>query len=139
VNLKADNGQYVAAEAGGGWDVNANRNEAGAWETFGIHDLNGGDLRDGDSVTLVCRQPIYLQALNGGGGSLKAAGAAEGSWETFTIIKVGDPNGVIGNGDEIALQSAQGYYVVAENGGGGVVNADRTSIGAWETFVLIIQ
>jgi subtilisin family serine protease len=139
VNLQAHNGQYVAAEAGGGWDVNANRDSAGAWEIFGIHDLNGGELRDGDSVTFVCQQPFYLQAIGGGGDSFKAGGPAEGAWETFTIVKVGDPGGVIGNGDQIAFRTEHGYYVVAENGGGSVVNANRTSIGPWETFVLTIR
>jgi hypothetical protein len=33
-----------------------------------------------------------------------------------------------------ALQASNGQYVVAEGGGGGVVNANRNNIGAWETF-----
>ena len=36
-----------------------------------------------------------------------------------------------------AFQSIGGYFVVAEGGGGGVVNANRGAIGAWETFTLI--
>jgi len=36
-----------------------------------------------------------------------------------------------------AFQSVGGYFVVAEGGGGGVVNANRTGIGSWETFTLI--
>ncbi|GAB4199916.1 MAG: hypothetical protein Fur006_51020 [Coleofasciculaceae cyanobacterium] len=46
--------------------------------------------------------------------------------------------GVIGNGDAIALQASNGQYVVAEGGGGGVVNANRSAIGPWETFAIIL-
>jgi hypothetical protein len=34
------------------------------------------------------------------------------------------------------LASRPGSYVVAEGGGGGIVSADRTSAGAWETFTV---
>jgi hypothetical protein len=37
----------------------------------------------------------------------------------------------------INLQADNGDYVVAENGGGGVVNANRGSAGPWESFTLI--
>lgn len=37
----------------------------------------------------------------------------------------------------VSLQSDDLFYVVAENGGGNVVNVDRPSRGPWETFVLI--
>jgi hypothetical protein len=36
-----------------------------------------------------------------------------------------------------AFQSIGGYFVVAEGGGGGVVNANRVAIGPWETFLVI--
>ncbi len=36
-----------------------------------------------------------------------------------------------------AFQSSGGFFVVAENGGGSVVNANRTGIGPWETFTVI--
>lgn len=48
----------------------------------------------------------------------------------------GDP----GNGTyTTAFQSSGGFFVVAENGGGSVVNANRTGVGPWETFTLIDQ
>ena len=37
----------------------------------------------------------------------------------------------------ITLQSINGYYVTAEGGGGGDVNANRTAAYAWESFELI--
>jgi hypothetical protein len=45
-------------------------------------------------------------------------------------------------GDRVALQAANGQYVVAEGGGGagsGSVNANRSAIGPWETFVIVLQ
>jgi hypothetical protein len=37
----------------------------------------------------------------------------------------------------IALQASNGQYVVAEGGGGDVVNANRDAIGPWETFGVV--
>jgi hypothetical protein len=41
------------------------------------------------------------------------------------------------DGYPTAFQSVDGHFVVAEGGGGSVVNADRSAIGSWETFTLI--
>ena len=35
-----------------------------------------------------------------------------------------------------SLQASSGHYLVAERNGGGAVNANRRSVGAWETFVI---
>ena len=68
-------------------------------------------------------------------------GGAEGAWETFTIVNLGRPGGAIASGDRIALRSVNGYYVVAEGGGGpgSVVNANRSAIGPWETWTLVVR
>src|SRR5689334_6991384 len=36
----------------------------------------------------------------------------------------------------VGFQAANGQWVVAEGGGGGVVNANRTAAGPWESFTL---
>jgi hypothetical protein len=36
IHLRADNGQYVCAEGGGGGEVVANRDSAREWETFTV-------------------------------------------------------------------------------------------------------
>lgn len=36
-----------------------------------------------------------------------------------------------------AFRTAGGYYLTAENGGGSVVNTDRTELGPWEKFALV--
>lgn len=134
VSLQASNGQYMVAEEGGGGTVNANRNSAGAWETFSLDDFNGGDLYDGDQVAFQTANGSYLQAQNGGGGAFLAIGGGPWSHETFTVVLLNGPDGRVDDGEYIALRSANGYYVVAEGGGGDIVNCDRTGIGAWEEW-----
>jgi len=139
VSLRAENGQYVVAEDGGGGVVNANRDLAGAWEQFRLYDLNGDDLRDGDVVTLQTERGWFLQAADGGGGPMLAIGEGPWAWEQFVVINLEHPGGQIGDRDRVALQSDHGYFVVAEDGGGSVVNVDRGAIGPWETFELEVH
>ncbi len=139
VSLRADNGQYVAAEGGGGWIVNADRGGIGSWETFNLVDLNGGALVDGDFVAVQANSGHYLQAVDGGGSTMMAAGGYVGPWETFILFDLDRPGGAVQSWDAIALQSSNGYYVVAEYGGGSVVNVNRTWIGPYETFRLVMH
>jgi hypothetical protein len=139
VYVQAANGQFIVAEEGGGGVVNANRWSPGPWETFVLHDLDGNGLRDGDQVTFHSYGPYYLHAVYGGGDTMMAQGGWEGPWETFTIVNLDQAGGFIGGGTHIALRSNSGYYVVAEQGGGSVVNANRPWVGGWETFTLWVQ
>lgn len=81
--------------------------------------------------------------MNGGGSQLTASPTAPGDYETFRIWKVdGTGLNTIGTGDTVALATLNfGYphYVVAEGGGGGVMNADRTAVGPWEKFVVTFE
>jgi hypothetical protein len=42
--------------------------------------------------------------------------------------------GALESGDLVNIQTIAGYFVVAEGGGGDVVNANRTAAFTWETF-----
>ena len=44
IALQAYNGQWLCAENGGGWQLAANRNRIGAWETFRLVDLGNGNM-----------------------------------------------------------------------------------------------
>jgi subtilisin family serine protease len=134
VSFRASNGQWMVAEDGGGGIVNANRDNPGPWETFTLQDLNGGELWDGDSVTLQTVNGPYLQAVDGGGGAFLAIGGGPWAHETFTVVLLSGPDGRVDNDEIIALRSANGYYVVAEGGGGDIVNCNRTAIGSWEEW-----
>jgi hypothetical protein len=132
VRLRAMNGQWVVAEGAGGGAVNANRDGAGPWETFGLVDLDGGSLEHGDAVRFRTWNGVhYLIAFPDG--RLLATSANPGGWETFAVERRAG-GGAVREGDTIGLRSAHGYYVVAEGGGGGVVNADRGGFGPWEEF-----
>lgn len=138
INLQANNGQYVVAEGNGGGTINANRSNAGGWETFKMVDLNGGQLVSGDKVGFSTSSDYFFRAEGGGGSTMDATARTMGVWETFTVEKAG--GGVISNNNQIYLRTWNGKnFVVAEGGGGGVVNANRTAAYAWETFNLIVR
>jgi hypothetical protein len=137
------NGHYVVAENGGGGVLNANRVERGSWETFTLIDLNGGSLESGDLVNIQSVNGHYVVAESGGGDVVNCNRTQPLGWETFRIEKVSGGGG-IGSGDTISLQAYNGWsccggnYVVAEDGGGNVVNANRAAVGAWEIFTIHI-
>ena len=136
-------GYYVVAEGGGGGVVNCNRVAVGPWETFNLIDQNGGALESGDLVNIQSVGGYFVVAEGGGGDVVNANRTQAQAWETFRIEKVGG-SGVINSGDAISLQAYNGWsccggnYVVAEGGGGDVVNANRAAVGPWETFTLYI-
>jgi hypothetical protein len=141
VSLQAENGLWVVAEEGGGGVVNANRSNPGAWETFALVDHNGGALMDGDEVSFVTDRGFFLQAENGGGDgdAMLGIGGCACAWETFTIVDLDHPGGFVSSGDRIGLRSVNGYYAVAEGGGGDVVNVNRSWMYGWETFVIVFR
>jgi metallopeptidase family M12-like protein len=136
-------GYYVVAEGGGGDVVNANRTAIGAWETFTVIDQGGGALESGDLINIQSVGGYFVVAEGGGGDVVNCNRTVPQAWETFRIEKIGG-GGVIGSGDSISLQAYNGWsccggnYVVAEDGGGSVVNANRGAVGAWETFTIHI-
>jgi hypothetical protein len=140
------NGHYVVAEDGGGNVLNANRTAIGSWETFTLVDLNGGSLESGDLVNIRSVNGHYVVAEGGGDDVVNCNRTEPLSWETFRIQKIstGGTGGTIGSGDAISLQAANGWsggggnYVVAEDGGGNIVNANRPAVASWETFTIII-
>lgn len=132
VNFQTALGHFFVAEASAG-NVKANRPTAGSWERFVVADLNGGSLVSGDTVRL--RPHFGGNVYTSGQGVF--TGAVHGyqdPWEVFRIFKASGGTGVINSGDQINLQASSSTWVVAEGGGGGAVNANRTTAGAWETF-----
>jgi hypothetical protein len=83
------------------------------------------------------------QADHGGPAPLLAVGPAPGGWETFTLVALrssmlaGLSGASVRSGDAIALRSEGGYFVSADIAGTEGLTADRTSIGASETFELV--
>ena len=144
VAFQSIGGYFVVAEGGGGSVVNANRVAIGPWETFTLIDLNGGALEGGDLVNIQSIGGYYVVAEGGGGDVVNATRTNPLEWETFRIDKVNGGGGIIVSGDTISLQAYNGWvccggnFVVAEGGGGSVVNANRGAVGPWEMFTLHI-
>jgi hypothetical protein len=122
---------WMSAEGNGGGAVDANRTSQGVWESFYLHDVNGGDLLSGDQVTIRTTSGYYFSADQGGGGALTADRLAANEWETFTILdQYGSNGGRILDGQIVELRTSDGaHYVTLVNGGGSGVDATGTSIG----------
>ncbi|SEU42240.1 Astacin (Peptidase family M12A) [Myxococcus fulvus] len=143
ISLRASNGNYVVAENGGGGTVNANRTAVGEWERIRLVDRNGDSLMSGDTVNLQTHNGSYIMAVNGGGSRINASSTAPGAYEGFRITKrSGNILTPINTGDSVALEIGgllTTYYMVAEFGGGDIVNIDRTTVGAWEQFIITFE
>ena len=120
VALRAPNGQYAAAQGGGGGELIADANVIDIWEIYGLVDL--GDNR----VALRAHNGNFLTAENGGGGNLVADRDWIDAWETFTLVGL--------SGGKVALRTSDGHYIRAVNGGGAVLDAVASAIGPWERF-----
>jgi hypothetical protein len=155
VALGTYDGNYVSADNCGGDSVNGNATSAGSCTTFTLIDLNGGSLMDGDQVRLQAPNGDYVVAESGGCGDrsfpvsscrVNANRTSPAAWETFTIHTVNCSGCAIASGDHVSLSSYYGYYVSAEYGGGNgcggcnpPLNANRSSVGHWEQYVLTFQ
>jgi hypothetical protein len=128
--------------------VNADRAQAGPWETFAIHDLNGGKLQSGDAIYIGTTQSYFMCADAIGSGrsfrwSLNATRRRADLWERMTIYNINagrmaqgvyeTVGGDIVDGDLVAIQSWAGNWMVAE--ANGKANIDRQNVNAWEVFV----
>ncbi|HEX4925336.1 MAG TPA: hypothetical protein VFV50_14675 [Bdellovibrionales bacterium] len=87
------------------------------------------------------RQVLKFRASNGQylrsgwNGRVGAVGTESNGWSRWHLVDLN--GGLLENNDKIALRSAIGRYMVAERGGGDVVNANRPWRAAWEIFTLI--
>ena len=137
INLRTDAGNFLTVENNGNAAVLANRTAAADWETFRLFDVNAGALQSGDTVRIETTSGWgFVPSSNNTLAAIANPGQAF-TQESFIIEAV---SGAVGHGSQIALRSATtSLYVSAEGGGGGAVNVSRTSIGAWETFTLIIK
>lgn len=141
IRFRADNGQYLCAEAGGGREVLANRLSAGPWETFAVEQIGppGGALMSGQRIALRTENGSYLCAEGGGDGEVVANRTAVGPWETFTIAHADLSYGEILSGQAVILRADGGKLVRALGGGGRELAADGTTIENWEIFGVEVE
>jgi hypothetical protein len=141
LSFRTATGHFLVSEFGGGAYIAADRTAIGSWERFVYADLNGGGLAHGDPINLRAADGTHWVAQGGGGGALNVNSAIFGPYETFRILNLDGWSDFL-TGDRVAIQASNGQYVVAEGGGGGgagSVNANRSAIGPWETFVITLQ
>jgi len=130
--LQTHNGRFVSAIDGGGGAVDAHGMGQGEWETLFFVDINRGRLMSGDAVYIKTMDGSYFQA-NGGG--LNGNASDTNSTRTrFRVYK--DGGGEVGPDSTVRIRAYDNRWVVAENGGGGAVNANRNHAQSWERFVV---
>jgi len=146
VGIKTYNNYYFAATNGGGSTLYASAtSKTDPNATLYFYDLNAAHLRSGDPVAVAIKSGStrwYMRAVNGGGGEVRIDKLLANNdpqnattSERFIIQKLsGTPGTILNHGDTFALRASNGQYVVAENGGGGAINANRTVRAEWETF-----
>ncbi|MBE9108555.1 hypothetical protein IQ273_03875 [Nodosilinea sp. LEGE 07298] len=120
IALRAHNGMYVCAEAGGGRELVVNRTWIGEWEPFLIIWLGG------NQVALRAYNGQYLYPEDGGTRRVVAKATQIDPRTIFEMVHVG--------GSKLAFKAHNGMYLCAENGGGQEVVANRPRIDIWETF-----
>lgn len=123
------NGLWVAAENNGGSTLSANRTSQGPWESFYLNDINGGELNNGDTVSIRTTSGWYWSAVNGGGSYLYCNQTSAITWEVFTVQKRGGSSGSrIEDGDTYALKAYNGTsYVNASYAGTMAANGNIVS------------
>jgi len=131
--------KIVIAENGGGGAVVATRDNPDFAEAFTLIDINAGELMSGDAVIFRTPSGHFLVAEGGGGLELLANRTSPAEWETFTIVLASGASGRIDDGANVHIRARSGHFLVAEGGGGGVVNANRSAASSWETFTLIVN
>lgn len=112
-------------------------------EVVTLLDHNGGDLRNGDDVSIKTSSGHFFVAIDGGPGALRADRERPGPWEMFKIVRVEqipvnpsrDP--VLRSGESITLKSSNGYMIgVDENTAN--LSVQHGNIGPANTFKLFI-
>lgn len=91
------------------------------WQKKFITAENGGD--DAGVLHAVDRPPLP--------GTSVPPPQRVGPWETFTLVQQ--------DTDLYAIRTASGRYWCAEGGGGGAVVANRTAVGGWELFHVVVN
>jgi hypothetical protein len=113
----SDGTHYLTAELDG--TVVATRPEAHAWETWAVTFLDDARTR----ASLCSAHGKYLTAEVDG--TVSANRAEVHAWEEWRVEH---------HEGRVAFLGAHGMYLVAEEGGGGAVHANREACGPWETF-----
>jgi hypothetical protein len=135
--FRTQNGHYlIANDASSRYTIGATPDGVGPWELFSIIPLSRDTevIRNGDKIRLQTHHGRYVMARGGGGGAVSGETTVPSSWETFTIENFAG-GGEIAHGDLVTLRTDNGMnFLIARDGGGGVVTADSRNRAEWETL-----
>lgn len=138
--LVTENGRYLRAHS---TRLDAEGTAPGNEETFTIRQgvTNTTSLTSGDPIKIQSPVGFFVSRYLFGSGLY--ALALDNRYGSFSIHHAdGSSDGQISDGQQVALKAnplfggGNGKWVAAEGGGGGEVNANRDSIGSWETFTI---
>lgn len=82
----------------------------------------------------------HVCAIGGGGGKVTADQIQVGESEKLALIQYVTDDGRTGSSKvRVHLRCPNGMYLCAENGGGGLVSANRIAAGPWEEFAMEVK
>ncbi|MEM9293848.1 MAG: hypothetical protein AAGD01_19375 [Acidobacteriota bacterium] len=135
ISLQSHHGRFLVAEQDG--RLNANRRQAREWEQFRLVDpanpASGEPIRFGDQLALFSHHSRWV--VGEPDGDAHADRDQLGNWEIWTVVdprQPGSTGGPVLARHLVAMRSLHERYLVAE--GNDEANANRSSIGAWETW-----
>jgi hypothetical protein len=103
--------------------------------------VGGGPVQSGAKIALRTIYNGYLSVWKDAPGDLTAIGTTVGRQEEFVIERLDAKGAVVGgdvvHGDRVVLTAANGMQLSAAGGGGGLIHANSTNRGAWETFTIV--
>lgn len=140
--FRTNTGRFLYAVGGGGSLLkNDSTGVPQQYTRFSVIDLNGGELRSGETVHIRSTtghywtgQPLLPEFPN----SLVVDRTAAADWEQFRIYEAWAEDGVVTGGEHVFITSHHNYYVTAEDYGAYSVVANRPTLNnppkEWELF-----
>ncbi|HET7534181.1 MAG TPA: hypothetical protein VFJ83_13605 [Nocardioidaceae bacterium] len=135
IHIKSANGYYFQAPNGGGGEVNVKGPWPREWETFTLQSVAGewADVRAGGQVALRSANGRFLSVDPAGQVTATATSPGPPTAQLTLVMATGEP-AAFGHFTRFGLRAANGKYLCAEGAGGGVLVANRSAMGPWETF-----
>lgn len=132
--FRGPRGQYVTPESGGGGSVWVTDLRPSDLSALILRDLNGGRLRNGDTVRILVHNGTYLREAEDG--RVLADRREAGPGTPFVIRKLGATgHAILGPRDRIAIEGSEGRFLGV--GSEGLLQVLGTEPGAAGTFSIV--
>lgn len=132
LGLQVQNGMWESAQESGGGEVHSGASAASIFEELTFDDLDGGALKDGDSVHIQSYDGLYFTVASNK--LVMATKREPGKDETFQVkLLTGDH--IAQEGATIAIVAPDGQHYFTD-GAGTKLDVTGTSIGPAQTFTV---